>query len=76
MAFLATDKVALLIGNEDYRTGERLVAPGNDMAKLADKLQSEQMYFKVVSLLDLTLKEMRKALDIFCSLLNEGVYGG
>ncbi|XP_071507440.1 mucosa-associated lymphoid tissue lymphoma translocation protein 1-like [Diadema antillarum] len=72
--FTASDKVALLIANEDYRSAVQLVAPGSDMHKLALKLTCE-MDFKVVSLLNLSLAEMRKALDIFCTLLNNGVYG-
>ncbi|XP_030832617.1 mucosa-associated lymphoid tissue lymphoma translocation protein 1 [Strongylocentrotus purpuratus] len=71
--FTATDKVALLIGNEAYRSGTSLSAPGNDMEKMAYNLY--RMNFKVVSLLNLTVAEMRKALKIFCSLLSEGVYG-
>nr|XP_054755642.1 mucosa-associated lymphoid tissue lymphoma translocation protein 1-like [Lytechinus pictus] len=71
--FTATDKVALLIGNEAYRSGDLLSAPGNDMEKLARNLY--EMQFKVVSLLNLTVAEMKKALKIFCSLLDDGVYG-
>ena len=69
----ATDKVALLIGNQDYRSAKRLIAPELDVEKLAVVLS--ELDFKVISLLNLNLQEMNFALSAFCALLNSGVYG-
>ncbi|XP_033634696.1 mucosa-associated lymphoid tissue lymphoma translocation protein 1-like isoform X1 [Asterias rubens] len=71
--YSATDKVALLIGNQDYRSAKRLIAPELDVEKLAVVLS--ELDFKVISLLNLNLQEMNFALSAFCALLNSGVYG-
>ncbi|XP_062860635.1 mucosa-associated lymphoid tissue lymphoma translocation protein 1 [Trichomycterus rosablanca] len=68
----ATDKVALLIGNLNYTNHPRLMAPIMDVHELANLLQ--QLGFRVVSLLDLTLQEMQTAIDKYLELLNCGVY--
>ena len=65
--------MALLIGNMDYRSAEQLKAPEGDVENLSKVLS--ELEFKVVSLLDLNLQEMRFALSAFCDLLNSGVYG-
>uniref|UniRef100_A0A673M4L7 Mucosa-associated lymphoid tissue lymphoma translocation protein 1-like n=1 Tax=Sinocyclocheilus rhinocerous TaxID=307959 RepID=A0A673M4L7_9TELE len=70
---LATDKVALLIGNLAYRNHPQLKAPMVDVYDLTNLLR--QLNFKVVSLLDLTEFEMRNAVEEFLSLLHKGVYG-
>ncbi len=70
---LATDKVALLIGNLNYNHHPGLMAPTMDVHELANLLQ--QLGFRVVSLLDLTLQEMQAAIDKFLQLLDRGVYG-
>ncbi len=70
---LATDKVALLIGNLNYNHHPGLMAPTMDVHELANHLQ--QLGFRVVSLLDLTLQEMQAAIDKFLQLLDRGVYG-
>lgn len=70
---LATDKVALLIGNLTYRNHPQLKAPMVDVYDLTNLLR--QLNFKVVSLLDLTESEMRNAVEEFLSLLHKGVYG-
>lgn len=69
----ATDKVALLIGNLNYRHHHGLMAPVMDVHELANLLQ--QLGFRVVSLLDLTRQEMMAAIDKFIQLLDRGVYG-
>ncbi|KAL9987618.1 hypothetical protein ACROYT_G001958 [Oculina patagonica] len=68
------NKVALLIGNKDYRFQQlgRLFHPINDVCDLNGRLVN--MGFKVVSLVNLTLKEMREALVEFCKLLVEDTY--
>lgn len=73
LLFLATDKVALLIGNLNYSNHPVLMAPLMDVRELANLLQ--QLDFRVVSLLDLTMGEMRSAIDKFLQLLDRGVYG-
>ncbi|KAM4638828.1 mucosa-associated lymphoid tissue lymphoma translocation protein 1-like [Amazona ochrocephala] len=70
---VATDKVALLIGNMSYRNHPQLKAPMVDVYELTNLLR--QLDFKVVSLLDLTEPEMRNAVDEFLLLLDKGVYG-
>lgn len=70
---LATDKVALLIGNLTYRNHPQLKAPMVDVYDLTNLLR--QLNFKVVSLLDLTESEMRNAVEEFLTLLHKGVYG-
>ncbi|NWQ71511.1 MALT1 protein, partial [Neopipo cinnamomea] len=70
---VATDKVALLIGNMSYWNHPRLEAPMVDVYELTSLLR--QLDFKVVSLLDLTESEMRNAVDEFLLLLDRGVYG-
>ncbi|KAK6195279.1 hypothetical protein SNE40_000744 [Patella caerulea] len=69
----ATDKVALLIGNYEYRCERRLNAPKADISNLSEIFSN--LNFKVVSLLNLTLIEMKNAVDNFCELLGPGVYG-
>lgn len=69
------DKVALLIGNKDYKYSEKLgklYHPTNDVRDIAGVLQS--IGFKVISLINLTLDEMRHALKLFSKLLDSGVY--
>ncbi|EDO37454.1 predicted protein [Nematostella vectensis] len=73
--FAANDKVALLIGNKDYKMAQHLNTlfhPLNDVCDLAGVLRS--IGFKVVSLVNLTLKEMEFALDEFYKLLVKGTY--
>ncbi|XP_063651834.1 mucosa-associated lymphoid tissue lymphoma translocation protein 1 isoform X7 [Pan troglodytes] len=72
-SFQTKDKVALLIGNMNYREHPKLKAPLVDVYELTNLLR--QLDFKVVSLLDLTEYEMRNAVDEFLLLLDKGVYG-
>ncbi|XP_051512323.1 mucosa-associated lymphoid tissue lymphoma translocation protein 1-like [Myxocyprinus asiaticus] len=69
---MATDKVALLIGNLNYNHHPGLMAPIMDVHELGNLLQ--QLGFRVVSLLDLTLQEMQAAIVKFLQLLDRGVY--
>eukprot|EP00106_Octopus_bimaculoides_P022429 XP_014789871.1 PREDICTED: mucosa-associated lymphoid tissue lymphoma translocation protein 1-like [Octopus bimaculoides] len=69
----ATDKIALLIGNEDYRSERKLKATSKDVKLLSGIF--ERLGFKVLSLLNLTLTEMKMAVYHFVELLNNGVYG-
>ncbi|XP_068176454.1 MALT paracaspase 2 isoform X2 [Antennarius striatus] len=71
--FIATDKVALLIGNMNYLYHLQLCAPIADVHELTNQLR--QMDFKVVSLLDLNWQEMHSAVTEFLQLLDQGVYG-
>ena len=70
--FSASDKVALLIGNCDYRGQEPLNCPRYDVQVLQDLLQ--QLEFKVVSLLNLTKMEIKRAVSEFCNLVDKNVY--
>ncbi|XP_028399837.1 uncharacterized protein LOC114523172 isoform X2 [Dendronephthya gigantea] len=71
----AADKVALVIGNQDYDHHKLrgLLYPEQDAADVASALTS--LNFKVISLVNLTLSEMRTAMLAFCCLLGRGVYG-
>lgn len=68
------DKIALLIGNREYREKEmpKLRTPEMDTHDLAGALFS--IGFKVVSLVNLTKAEMDQALTFFLSLLGANVY--
>lgn len=68
----ATDKVALLIGNYDYKNETELKAPETDVSTLAQLFR--HLDFKVVTLLNLTKTEMLSAVDYFSELLGKGVY--
>jgi hypothetical protein len=70
---LATEKVALLIGNDTYTDLSDLNTPSNDVATIASILKD--IGFKVIALHNLTLSEMRNAVREFCKLLPQGGYG-
>ncbi|XP_048580644.1 mucosa-associated lymphoid tissue lymphoma translocation protein 1 [Nematostella vectensis] len=69
-----SDKVALVIGNQNYECKklQGLLHPLDDAAAVAKALWD--LGFKVVSLVNLTLSEMRIAVLSFCKLLGNGVY--
>lgn len=72
---IPTQKVALIIGNQDYDHADTLGVlnqPQNDAHDLASTLIS--MDFKVVSLMNLTLSAMDDALTYFYNLLDVGTY--
>nr|CAD7408934.1 unnamed protein product [Timema cristinae] len=71
--YTASEKVALLIGNDVYENMGRLNTPSNDVISVAKILH--QIGFKVIALHNLTLTEMRNAIKEFCNLLSRGVYG-
>ncbi|XP_019388750.1 PREDICTED: mucosa-associated lymphoid tissue lymphoma translocation protein 1-like [Crocodylus porosus] len=70
--FFATDKVALLVGNNHYQNHPNLMAPITDVFELS--LLLKKLGFRVVSLLDLNKVEMMIAVNQFLQLLGEGVY--
>lgn len=70
-----TEKVALVIGNQKYVFEQqlgRLVHPVNDAHDISAELRS--LDFKVVSLINLNLTDMRNAVKFFCDLLDSGTY--
>ena len=69
--YIAKDKMALLIGNGDYK-GQPLRCPRNDVKAITERLQ--QLNFKTLSLVDLTLSQMTDAINYFCSFLSSGMY--
>lgn len=70
---LATDKIALLIGNQHYKNLEEpLIFPHKDVYDLTVALK--ELGFKVLSLVDLTLTEMRTIMLAYCQLLGAGVF--
>lgn len=71
-----TAKIGLIIGNQKYEHEEKLgplVHPVNDAHDIAAELRS--LDFKVVSLINLNLVDMRNAVKFFISLLDSGTYG-
>ena len=71
--YLASDKIALLIGNKHYHNLEEpLVFPHKDVFNLRHALR--ELGFKVLSLVDLTLREMRTIMLAYCQLLGPGVF--
>jgi len=69
--FIATDKIALLIGNSDYKM-KPLKCSRNDVEAMTEKFR--QLNFKTISLVDLTLSQMANAVEYFCSLLDADMY--
>lgn len=68
-----SDKVALLIGNKEYHVKSlKLNTPEYDTQDLAGILRSAD--FKVVSLVNLTKKEMDDAVNYFTQLIGPNVY--
>ena len=65
------DKMALLIGNNNYK-GKPLRCSKNDVKAVAERLQ--KLNFKTITLVDLTLSQMTNAVNYFCSLLDIGMY--
>ena len=68
------DKVALLIGNKQYRLEKyrNLKTPETDISDLTHILTS--LNFKCVSLINLTKDEVDQAFQYFLTLLGPGVY--
>ena len=56
-----------------YRSGPALDAARKDVENLAAELKKLQ--FKVFSYIDLSVEDMRKAVEIFCELITKDVYG-
>lgn len=71
----AEDKVALLIGNQKYEDESHVTLNSviADVTTLASLLL--QMDFKVLTLINLEKHEMYNAVDEFCKLLDNNVYG-
>ncbi|KAK3096620.1 hypothetical protein FSP39_001759 [Pinctada imbricata] len=67
------DKVALLIGNWDYSALSSLgQIPMQDIATLTEHFKL--LDFKVISLINLTMTEMKNIVREFVQLIGEGVY--
>jgi len=69
----ANAKIALIIANDDYENHTCLETPKNDAAKIGNLLK--EIDFKVICLVNLSLKQMKNAIKIFGEVLTEGVYG-
>lgn len=67
-ASVATERMALVIGNNAYEHSSRLVNPRNDAEAMADKLAASG--FSVSKLLDGSQEQMETALQQFSSSLN------
>ncbi|XP_076642005.1 mucosa-associated lymphoid tissue lymphoma translocation protein 1 [Halictus rubicundus] len=69
----AVAKRALIIVNKDYHRQESLSTSTNDGAYIADLLK--EIGFEVICLRDLTISQMKKAIELFSKILVGGVYG-
>lgn len=69
---LAREKVAFLIGNQRYTDMKSLNSPHSDISFLSKSLKA--LDFKVFTFCDLTYREIMQTLDVFCKLLDSGVY--
>lgn len=67
-----SDKVALLIGNSDYKSETPLTASTLDVQVLSESFRA--LDFRVLSLLNLTKPEIENAVLHFCELVDENVY--
>ena len=67
------DKIALLVGNQNYKNHECLKTPENDVKTISKKL-SELFGFHVLTFLDLSHFELVKALEKFYSMVRPGSY--
>ena len=68
-------KIALLICQEQYDQSDffhPLDAPRSDGIAVAKALQ--EVDFEVIALSNLTVEEIRKAVDVFCTFINEQTY--
>ncbi|KAK2568420.1 hypothetical protein P5673_007452 [Acropora cervicornis] len=75
---VVSDKVALVIGNQKYvnKRLQGLVYSEKDAYDMAHVLSELEFKARVVSLVNLTLAEMRIAVLMFCRLLENGVKRG
>lgn len=71
--FVATDKIALLIGNDLYQHHSKLDCASRDVTLLG-KILKEEMNFKTLTFSNLNRAEMEFALNWFYSLLCDGCY--
>jgi len=71
--FQASDKVALLIGNDNYEHFNNLECASLD-AYMLSKVLREQLHFKTLSFSNLSRGDMMVALDWFCQLCRSGCY--
>lgn len=70
--FNPSDKIALLIGNYDYKNENCLEAPSKDVSCLSKIFHA--LNFKVISLLNLTKSETENAVLQFCNLVHDEAY--
>ena len=69
----ASKKVALIIGNSDYKDAARLKNPVNDATAMSNALN--KLGFEVAELTDATQKEMNRAISQFGRRLNGDTVG-
>lgn len=69
---VVTEKIALLIANEDYENYERLLTPRNDVTEMA--LVFKNLGFKTLCFLNLNLHEMSVVIHILGEMVKKGAY--
>lgn len=69
----AVAKIALIIANEEYDHHGALLTARNDAAHIANLLR--EIDFEVICLMNLTITQMKKVIQLFSEALVAGVYG-
>ncbi|XP_076393850.1 mucosa-associated lymphoid tissue lymphoma translocation protein 1 isoform X2 [Megachile rotundata] len=69
----AVAKIALIIANGEYEHHKDLLTVRNDAALVANLLK--EINFEVICLLNLTVAQMKRAIQLFSEALVDGVYG-
>ncbi|XP_029055046.2 mucosa-associated lymphoid tissue lymphoma translocation protein 1-like [Osmia bicornis bicornis] len=69
----AVAKIALIIANGEYEHHGTLPTARNDAAHIANLLK--EIDFEVICLMNLTITQMKKAIQLFSEALVAGVYG-
>lgn len=68
-AVAANNKMALVIGNSNYKHAEKLINPAKDAKAIAEQLRS--LGFEVLEKSDLTLRQMKVAITDYNTMLDE-----
>ncbi|XP_065583181.1 mucosa-associated lymphoid tissue lymphoma translocation protein 1-like [Artemia franciscana] len=70
--FFAREKVALLVGNSEYKSHPPLISAYHDVVTLTENL--ERLSFRVMALSNLSLSEMKNAVQLVAKHIVEGAY--
>ena len=65
--------MALLVGNSEYKSHPPLISAYHDVVTLTENL--ERLSFRVMALRNLSLSEMKNAVQLVAKHIVEGAYG-